>query len=647
MGELRGPEGGFLMLGSDPMHVLLIEDNEDDVKLIEKTLGTAQGVSFKLEFAGQLSSGLTRLAGGGIEVVLLDLSLPDSKGLDTVVKARAQAPDVPYVVLTGAGDEALGVKALRAGAQDYLDKRQVNGQVLARAIRYATELQRLVMKSKQYEEELRARETYLLEIIRKQADGIIIVDKNGFVRFVNPAAESIFERKAEDLQGEMFGFPVVAGETTELDVIRKAERAVVEMRVVEMNWEGDTAYLASLRDISERNSLLAETRQMNEDLRRANQIKDDFIANVSHELRTPLATISNVLDNVAAGVWGSVSPKLRKVLLIAETNAKRLANIIGNLLDISSIEAGRISLEKSLVDISELIRSVIESLQPSATEKEISLISSQDQDIKEVKEVFCDPNKVVQVLNNLVGNALKFTGSRGTVSIALKNGQGDIEISVADTGRGIAEEKMAVIFDRFQQLDRSDGGGEKGTGLGLAIAKELVELHKGEIGVESELGKGTTFTFTLPKYSTEQILRETIQTKFEESQQRDSPLSLVVFILRAADFEKIKEKYGPDESERILKAVKEKIKQEFRRRSDVLTEYNHGKMIVLLADTPKEDAYCFKERMLEMIKTYQKDCAFFISMISYPEDARDAEGLIAAVENLFTEEVHENEDIYR
>ena len=148
----------------------------------------------------------------------------------------------------------------------------------------------------------------------------------------------------------------------------------------------------------------------------------------------------------------------------------------------------------------------------SAKEKSIALMTSHDQDLG---LVYCDPMKVVRIITNLVGNALKFTGENGTISIAIQNGPEEIQISVSDTGAGIAEENQARIFERFQQVNRVDGGGEKGTGLGLAIAKELVELHGGKILVQSELGKGSTFSFTLPVYSLEALLQEAVHTEFE------------------------------------------------------------------------------------------------------------------------------------
>lgn len=462
-------------------------------------------------------------------------------------------------------------------------------------------------------------------IAHTTTNGIVIVDQDGHVRFANPSAEELFGRKAGQLLGAPFGLPLVSGESTHIDIPRSSGKpGVAEMRLSEIEWEGKVAYLAMLRDLTELHDLLAGKRRRTEDLRRADQVKDDFIANVSHELRTPLATISNVLSNALAGVWGNLSPEARDGLLIGQTNAKRLGNIVNNMLDVSTIRAGRVVLERSLVDISLLIRSVIESCHLKATERGLSLIW--DQDIKqEEQEVFCDPDKVVQILNNLVGNALKFTNTGGTVSVVVKNGPDDLQISVADTGLGIAEEELQVIFDRFQQLDRSYGGGEKGTGLGLAIAKELVELHRGKIWVESKLGKGTTFTFTLPK----------------ECRQPDSSPSFLVFTLKVANFENMKERLGPDQAKRVVERVAERIRTGFRSQDIVLANDNLGKMAVLLPGTQERDAHPLEKRILEKIQIFENHNQWSISVTFYREQAMDAEGLLKVAENALAEEDHE------
>ena len=242
---------------------LLIEDNEDDALIIQEMLSRVKGDGFDLEWANRLSTGLERLAEGGIDVVLLDLGLPDSQGLRTLSKVNAQAPEVPAVVMTGLADETLAVEAVRVGAQDYLTKGQVDGNLLARSLRHAIERHRMQAELEQRAQELQASETRLRTIIEKAADSIIIVDGNGMVRFVNPAAESLFGRQAEEFLGESLGLPVVAGETTEIDIIRRGgETATAEMRVVETMWEGESAYLASLHDITERKRAEEKIREL-------------------------------------------------------------------------------------------------------------------------------------------------------------------------------------------------------------------------------------------------------------------------------------------------------------------------------------------------------------------------------------------------
>jgi len=233
--------------------VLLIEDNPGDAGLIRKLLAEVGGATFNLEYADRLSTGLERLAAGGTNVVLLDLGLPDSQGLGTLARVRAQAADVPVVVLTAVDDRTFAMKAVQAGAQDYLVKGQVEGSSLARTLFYAIERFGMQRELERYAQGLQSAEARLRKIIQKDADGIVVVDRGGIIHFVNPAAESLFGYKAEELLGELFGFPLVAGEATELNIVRRGgETAIAEMRVVETEWEGKTAYLTSLHNITKR-----------------------------------------------------------------------------------------------------------------------------------------------------------------------------------------------------------------------------------------------------------------------------------------------------------------------------------------------------------------------------------------------------------
>ncbi len=364
-----------------------------------------------------------------------------------------------------------------------------------------------------------------------------------------------------------------------------------------------------------------------------NQTKDDFVAIVSHELRTPLATISNVLSNALAGVWGELSVEARDELRTGHTNVKRLSNVVANLLDMSTIRAGRISLEKLQVDLPGLIHSVTQSVKANAEEKGITLLTSHD---PYLGLVFCDPEKIVRVLTNLVGNALKFTERGGTVSISIQNGLNDIQVSVSDTGDGIAPEHQDRIFGRFAQVDRTHGGGEKGTGLGLAISRELVELHGGTLVVQSELGEGSTFRFTLPVYTREALLEEVVHTEFELCHQSDY-LSLIVFAFQKTGFKALQESCSVEEWKQLLAEVERVTRQVGRSMHDTLIQYGDGRMITFLRDTPKSGATAVRDRMVSALEAYEEQCPFQVATICCPEDSATPDDLVGDVDNLVEE----------
>ncbi|MGH7773294.1 MAG: sensor histidine kinase [Candidatus Binatia bacterium] len=237
--------------------------------------------------------------------------------------------------------------------------------------------------------------------------------------------------------------------------------------------------------------------QLYERLRELDHMKSDFVSNVSHEFRTPLTAIKASVDNMLDGVTGQLNEKQAGYLMRIKGNADRLSRLINDLLDLSRIEAGRIDFKPSYFAIVPLVKEVAESLRTVAGEKLISLeIASPDASVI----TWGDRDKVSQVLMNLIGNAVKFTPLSGKVTVAVeKNGGQWVQISVADTGPGILPEEANKIFDKFYQAAQVDKQKTKGTGLGLAISKALVEMHGGKIWVESEGGKGSTFSFTLPR----------------------------------------------------------------------------------------------------------------------------------------------------
>lgn len=234
----------------DECHVLVIEDSAVQYELVARDLKKAEGVNFRPTRADCLSDGLQHLNAGGIDVVLLDLNLPDSRGLDSFLTLRASAPRVPIIVLTGIDDEDMAIRAARGGAQDYLVKGQFDPNTLLRSIRYAITRHRAKAKLREALATAEASEANLRSVITSNVDGIIVVDSKGTIQFANPSAEALFGRASDQLLQAPFGFPVGECESSEVEIVSASgEHVPVEMRVVEMAWEGQPAYLAIMRDL--------------------------------------------------------------------------------------------------------------------------------------------------------------------------------------------------------------------------------------------------------------------------------------------------------------------------------------------------------------------------------------------------------------
>lgn len=235
----------------ESLRILLIEDNANDALAIKIMLESAD-FPFKLEKADTLKSGLDILSEKQIDVILLDLGLPDSKGLNTFVNLFDEYPDIPIVMYTGLEDEDIAIKALQKGAQDYLVKGEVDSRLLVRAIRYSIERHRLRVELKRMSTELEKSETRFRDLIERSSDGMLIVDSDGIIQYVNPAAELIFNHKAKELIDESFEFSLEPGETKTIDIpSREGEIVKAEMRVMQTELRGSTFYIIDLKDITE------------------------------------------------------------------------------------------------------------------------------------------------------------------------------------------------------------------------------------------------------------------------------------------------------------------------------------------------------------------------------------------------------------
>ncbi len=333
-------------------------------------------------------------------------------------------------------------------------------------------------------------------IVDSAIEGIVVVDSAGIVTNINPSAVQMFEtsiadamhRPAADLA--FFTHQEIAdivehsrGATVQPVVRRRGDR-VLSAAVSTLRGQGDetsSGLVWVLRDVTE--------------LAQIDEMKSEFISIVSHELRTPLTAIKGFTDLILEGEVGDISEQQREFLEIVQSNSDRLVALINDMLDISRIEAGRITLNPEEIEISSAIEGAIAALRPLIEDKRLQI---QTELVEDPTVIIADRARLQQILINVISNACKYTLEDGWITVRSEALEGQIALSISDTGIGIPPDALPHIFSKFYRVDQPQTRDVSGSGLGLSITKSLVELHGGKIAIASRAGVGTTVRFTLP-----------------------------------------------------------------------------------------------------------------------------------------------------
>ncbi len=327
-------------------------------------------------------------------------------------------------------------------------------------------------------------------------DLICALDENGRIVSVNPASLRLLDMPEDVLVGRYLVDLVLSEDTARmLDYLSslKTSNEVPDLEVAMRTAGGEIIYsLWSAQWSAEELSYFVVIHDLSE-RRRAEDLRREVMAMVTHDLRTPLMTIGNILDFFNRGLYGTFEDKGKDFLRSATRNIDRMTSLITDLLDIEKINSGTVKLELDVVPVADCFTAVKEMNEVSAGGKKISLNFNDAHCV-----VMADEERLIRVVQNLVSNAIKFSPPNTAISVSAAAKVGVVEIAVADQGPGIAPDKVALVFDRYRQVGTDAKESTMGSGLGLAICKSIVELHGGQISVESELGKGSTFTFTLP-----------------------------------------------------------------------------------------------------------------------------------------------------
>jgi len=394
--------------------------------------------------------------------------------------------------------------------------------------------------------------------------------------------------------------------------------------------------IKNLKDTLMSNRIRIET------LKEFDEMKTDLISVVSHELRSPLTSVKNAVDIITGGKTGEINDNQKKFLDIATRNINRLMTLIADLLDVSKIEAGKMKLIFTCIDLNEPVDASISTIRQRAEAKNITIS----------KEVMCDmplvhgdKDKLEQVFTNLIDNAIKFTKESGEIRITIKEFLGEgadtgkfIKCSVEDNGIGIQPDDLERIFDRFYQVEKSlSTTTRQGTGLGLAIIKGLIEGHKGKIWVESEYGIGTKFNFILPLYNSQRILTDLVDNAIINA--RDNKTIFSLMMVRLESFDYLKKTYGNKETFKLMDQVCRIVFDSIRRDRDTL-EYQRldGRVILILHDTPHEGALVVEKRIMDQFyknrfaagkKTSKTNLSLGIA--AYPDEGTTGDALIEKV----------------
>lgn len=353
------------------------------------------------------------------------------------------------------------------------------------------------------EQLLKESEERVRAIIEKIPVGLLVFTEKGGIEYVNPTLESMFTQDAETLIGRQLASLIVRSETVGEDefTLQLKERALdrifeitclknngerfpVEFSMTDFETQDGMRRLGILLDVSERQEV--------------QRMRQAFVSMVSHELRTPLTAVSGFLALLEMGAFGDLPKQVTEQAGRAEANVSRLMKLISDLLDLEKMDSGTLNVSKAKCELGEILRAVDEASRTFADSKGIKL-EIESVIGKEDAEIYADADRLVQVLVNLISNAVKFSPPDGTVKVTHKLDDETLEMRVSDQGRGVPAKYKELIFERFQQVEASDAKQKGGTGLGLAICKTIVEMHDGAIAVDSEEGKGSTFWFRIKR----------------------------------------------------------------------------------------------------------------------------------------------------
>lgn len=503
---------------SSPLRVLLLEDSSFDAELVQIALARSHPQA-TVACVSSEASFTERLHRERFDLILSDYELPGFAGSDALRLARQLVPDIPFIFVSGVIGEDNAVELLRRGATDYVSKERLERLplVIERAITEARE------RRARHEAERQARETdavFARVVDALQDYAVILLDTQGTILSWNRAARLIFGHTAEavvghsadllfteaDREAGVFGaelrMAIAQGRTEDARWMLRADgtRLWAQGTVVPLPDERGVlaGFCKVVHDSTAIHNAEQELRAAKDEAERANHAKDRFIAVLSHELRTPLAPIAAAIPVLQRAA--DVPDRFSHLLPMIARNVELEARLIEDLLDLTTLAAGKLVLRKEAVAVHGLLHEVVQMLNADLGEKQLDLVVTLD---TQEATVWADSARLQQVIWNLLRNAVKFTPARGRIEIRTAVSETLFELQCIDSGIGIEASALPRIFDPFEQVDKEVSRRFGGLGLGLSIARGIADQHGGTLTAASAgLGHGATFTLRLPLMAT-------------------------------------------------------------------------------------------------------------------------------------------------
>jgi PAS domain S-box-containing protein len=470
--------------------ILLVDDDAALLDALPKALRLRMN-GLQIDTSETAFDALERIRETDYDAIVSDIKMPGMDGLALLHEIRELRPRTPTLMITGHGERDLAVQALRGGAYDFVQK-PIDRDYFVASLERAIELRRL---ARQVEEQQIALERHA-RVLEHVDDGVFLVDDDGFLQHWNPAAHAITGIRPDEALGRQAetvlpGWEVVA---PLIPVGAAPGPGSVEAKVVPLELDGRELWLA-VSGVSFSDGTVYAFRSLTEE-RALDELKGEFIATVSHELRTPLAAIYGSAQTLLRTDLELDDSGRKRLLDVIAQEAERLSRIADEILFAGKLDTGQFSLGEQGFDVRTLAQDVVEEMRSAfAAQENISIELAVPDTIETVAG---DPDKLRQVLINLIDNAVKYSPDGGRIEVAIEPREAGVRIVVKDEGIGIAPPHQRRIFGKFYRVDPDLTRGVGGTGLGLYICRELVRLMEGRLTVSSEEGKGSTFVVDLP-----------------------------------------------------------------------------------------------------------------------------------------------------